>query len=217
MATFGRTTPGTNNFNPFNGYAFASQFTLTESGDISKLTAYLSAGATSRNVIGGIYDTVSGTPKNLLGTTVPTEITSVGSFSWIDMALPSNLSLGSGNYWLAFLGDSTDYTASRVLSSGTTSYDTGLTYPTMPDPFTGNVPASNEYAIYATYTPSAGGSAYSDSLNEPLGISDIVNQTLTINRSISDAMGISDTTSSSIAGTAVLETTHIFGDEGLLA
>lgn len=172
MATFGNTsTSGATNGGAINDQAVGSKYTLSEAGEISKLTVYIGnqgAGHGACNIRCGIYDDngSGGKPSTLLGSTSAAAISDNQALGWVDCMFSSPLALDAGNYYLVVQGD-TNADGTQLyadLSSGVLyyledSYSNGLVNPAPSSVTlgTGNV------CIYATYETEGG-----DTISIPL-------------------------------------------------
>lgn len=138
--------------------SWAGKFTLTEAGNVSKITAYLyTVEADKGKAL--IYDDdgASGEPGTLLGTTA--ETASITTKAWYDFTFASPVSLAAGDYYLALMTyeDEDGFYVYANSAGGTSRYTTANFYgtPVSPWPAAGDVHTTNKMAIYATYTPSA--------------------------------------------------------------
>ena len=156
--SFGLTTIGSVNtaFGPDKKRV--SKYTLSEAGDVSKLTLYLAgAGVAGTQVVRGvIYADATGEPGALLATT--SEISGTGSDpgAWRDLPFASPVRLAAGNYWLGFISGPTTsvlkFYFDEYVGAYRTNTDTYADGPT--DPFGGGTTAYlRNISIYATYTP----------------------------------------------------------------
>lgn len=207
MATFGKTVAGST-WAVANNDLYASLRTAPEDGTVTSISIY------TLESVGNIKGIILDSDKNILA--VGSGVAAVAD-SWVTCVLstPQPIS-GSVDYYLGCIWDNSGLHPSTSTSGGTGIADSSNDYasPTNPTDASAN---SWDWSVYATYTPSAGGSAYSDSLNEALGFTDAVSITQTINRSVVDSLGISDSTSRTIVGTAVVKGIRVFGDEGLIS
>lgn len=153
MPTFGYTSVGANHTTAAVNMAVASRFAISETGDLSKLTAYLDGNV---NVKGLVYSDSSGTPNALLGVTTPTNISSLGA--WFDLTFGSPLNLSAGNYWLGVIGDaSVGWQYDTPVSGNLLNFNASSNYTSPSDPWSGGTPLSDYvFSIYATYTPAGG-------------------------------------------------------------
>jgi len=155
--TFGYTTQGastaqiagTTTLNPVGILG-----TLSESGDITSISAYLKYRTTNRDWYGSLYTGSAGSRGSLEG---DTDVNFIGSTSFTlnTLNFPSPLSKTAGTYWLHVITD--------VLGPGTggsdIAYDTGGASNTGYQESDIGAPVynTNRYSIYATYTASGGG------------------------------------------------------------
>lgn len=157
MAIFGDNviagTYGTNIYNYISG----SRFTLSEDGDVTKLTAYMhnNTGA-SCNIKGLIYTEGTNQPTTLVASTPATAIGAAQGPGWVDMTFSSPVHLVAGSYWLMYVGDSTSTNINndRDLTTGYGGYSnqTAGNYDSPPNSPTMNTVGSRSYSVYATYT-----------------------------------------------------------------
>jgi len=107
--TFGRTTVGGSitGVPPIPPYwKFARKSTLTEKGEVYKISAYVKAVLdTSTPMIAGIYSDANGKPDKLLAKSET--VTVLNTYQWYDFKLPTPITLEPGTYWLTVLGTST--------------------------------------------------------------------------------------------------------------
>jgi len=137
-------------------------FTLSESGDVTKLTAYAyeSTFYSNGDDSGWIYSDSAGYPYSLQGETpVSTHLTT--SLGWRDFTFSSALSVSSAKYWLgisslsgdAYIrGDTTGGEAVSMHYSYGTTFSAGSAPATFPS---GHLPTTYTISIYATYTADA--------------------------------------------------------------
>ena len=159
-ATFGQTSVGTTPVNfPNVSTKSASMFTLTENGNVSKLSIYFFG--TNVSHMGGtgyglIYDVTGSEPNSLKGTTNITNIPD-NIDQWVDFAFSSPVYLTAGNYYLGIImATSTNLcTGEGFATTGTNRFNTD-TYPA-DDPFGAGSASTNQKSIYATYTAADSG------------------------------------------------------------
>ena len=156
--TFGYTTAGTDYLSTAADRAWASRFALSESANVTKLTASVGNGGGTVNAKGLIYDdSVAGAPPNArqlvaAAFAIPT------SQSWVDSA--GTVSLSAANFYLGIVADgaarlyATDFTSGEFLSQ-----KNGLGYTSPLDPWGTSTADYTAYrsSIYATYDIPAGG------------------------------------------------------------
>jgi len=157
MATFGHTTEETRTSASDSDKIIGSgPFTLPLDGDISKITAPLYLGTSSKDFQANIYaDSGGQADGSPLGAT---QAGTVGtSKTNVDFVYGTALSLTAGNYWLFIFQDAGGGTLSyyrKETAIATFAYQVGLTYPNWPDPIAESY-QNALMTIWATYTPSA--------------------------------------------------------------
>jgi hypothetical protein len=171
MPTFGKTGIGGNNYACSTGRIRGSRFTLSEDGEVTKISAcmYAVSGTVSAKV--GIYDVDgSNDPNNLVA--VSEEVTGIDTTpnTWYDFPISAELSAGEYYLMMESSGDArwyADATGERHYSATRTYGDAWF------DPFQLGGSSALEYSIYATYA--TGGATYTrtwqaDVLFKKLGI-----------------------------------------------
>jgi hypothetical protein len=155
---FGLTTVGGTNtvFGPDKKRV--SKYTLSQSGDVSKLSLYLAgAGVSGSQVVRGvIYADASGEPGRLLGTTVDLSAAGSDQGAWRDLPFASPVRLAAGTYWLGFISGDTTSVLKFYFNEYVGAYRTNPdTYADgSSDPFGGGTTAYlRNISIYASYTP----------------------------------------------------------------
>jgi hypothetical protein len=165
MATFGKTTVGSNTWDMYvaDGVKCGCKFTLSESASVSKISVYAKSTFLGNRHYGyaAIYSDSAGAPNALLGSTNENDFTSTPA--WVDFTFDPPLTLSPGIYWLTFLAADAGphpYDSPWFMSyyDAGTPNQTAWRYDTYPfdDPF--GAPggyADYEMSIYATYTPLA--------------------------------------------------------------
>lgn len=167
MSTFGNSNIESFKTNTRN-VIVAGKFTLSEDGDVTKITAVLKFVSGSHDAADlktkcGIYDS----SFNFLGATNETTWTALSypstSDTWYDFTFASPLSLTAGDYllvvWSNQSGASTPnaFQTSLATSGGQNGYLKTFTYNGFQDPLSGYTTLTNaKHSIYATYTPTGG-------------------------------------------------------------
>ena len=152
MATFGNTTAGSDTFPCSNDRCIASKFTLTETGNVTSMTARFDASSTAgTNFKPVIYNDSAGSPgaRNTVGSA--TAVPAGGGA--IQATITATLS--AGDYWLGYVCDSSTAVAEIELT-GTGQRKESLTYASPADPFGTPDGSLAEVCIYATYTGGPG-------------------------------------------------------------
>ena len=153
MPIFGDDSAGATSTPGSDGRALVSKFTLTEAGDVTKISAYVAArsgaGASWKGLI--LADS-SGTPSTVSAVTAGATVDAVG---WMDLTFGSPVTLAAGTYWIgtvanSFEGDigadSTPGTTNSLMANGTFSYSSPPgTWPGTDASYETN------YNVYATY------------------------------------------------------------------
>jgi hypothetical protein len=155
VPTFGQTTPLSGSSPNSADRCWVSKFTLSENGDVTKLTAFFdydagNSSAAGDNVKAVIYADSSGSPGALMAASAGVAI-GAGDQT---VDFPVSVSLTAGDYWLGVVSDGFN---SRVNAadgaSGSYARKESLTYASPGDPFgTPDATGTNTFGIYATYT-----------------------------------------------------------------
>lgn len=155
--TFGYTTAGSSNELTANENIRGSKFTLSEAGDVTKLTSseWITQG-TARDHRLAIYRE-NGVSEVFKADT--DSYTVGGSQVWADYTLTPTTSLTVDDYWLVNWGDGTNASDWNRLAYDTGSAEKGFFSTTnsnfnWPDPLTWGIESSRTFSIYATYTAS---------------------------------------------------------------
>jgi hypothetical protein len=96
--TFGKTNVGASSYGSAN-FLEASRFLCQVNGVVTKITLYLSGGASGRYARTAIYTDNNGVPDNLLGQSAEREITTSGWYDFTGFNVPVS---ANTYYWLAF-------------------------------------------------------------------------------------------------------------------
>lgn len=148
--TFGKTDVGGahSTFNP-NIVIVIGPFTLSEAGDVTKISIYGYGYNAAINVKAVIYD---GSPTNRKGISAETSVPS-NIADWYDFTFSPAISLSAGDYYLGWNNEGpAGFVVYHDTVSGVLNFKIS-TYPVFPDPFgtpDGNL--DDECSIYATYT-----------------------------------------------------------------
>lgn len=156
MATFGTTSIGSNTTGHGTDDSVVNKFTLSEDGDVSKLTAYTKGTLATENSKGVIYSDNAGEPEDLLGTSNSTSVSTTAA--WRDYTFASVVSLTAGDYWLGVVSDGpiTSYNETTG-GSRRISNDSSYTSPVDPWNVGSDSAGSHDTSVYATYTATGGG------------------------------------------------------------
>jgi hypothetical protein len=161
MATFGNTYTEATRNDGQNYWWFGGLFTLSEAGNISKISAYLNNQYTAHAACymkAAIYlpfpadpavnigDLVAGTPTTAIADNIANQ--------WVDFTFSSPVSLEAGDYWLLTLGDANAAGVSmyETADAGQTSMAHDEASYTLTSPLGAIVGRSTHTSIYATYT-----------------------------------------------------------------
>ena len=155
MATFGNTASPTSE-DETGAFRPTSAFVAPDNGTITSYTATIRFLNSADTLYIGLYADSGGAPGARLE--VVSQSVSSGPAAPITIAASGTVNIVSGTtYWLAIAsgnGGATDFRTS-LSTGGSTSYNAGVT---LPNPFgavEGSISATE--CIYATYTPSGGG------------------------------------------------------------
>ena len=157
-ATFGKTDVGVNclvGLPNANNTKSTSQFTLSENGDVTKLTVYFNDVDIFHNggvLKGIIYDSSGDAANNLKGVT--TEYTQVdnNTAEWEDITFASPVNLTAGNYFIGVISSTPKTTCADVAGNNNLNADTYSDGAS--DPFGEPITSTLQKSIYATYTAS---------------------------------------------------------------
>jgi hypothetical protein len=137
-------------------YKEVCEFTLSEDGDVYKISFYSKTSIGTAATKAVIYSDSDPNPDALLGTSA--EVTITTTEQWYDFTFSPPISLtGGNNYYLGHISGDGRY---RYYNSGGTNqnvynedeYDDGAT-----NPFGTPSNLDREFSIYATYTTGGGG------------------------------------------------------------
>ena len=155
MSTFGQTSTGTNYDNAgLLDYCVVRKCTLSEAGDITKVTLYLDS--TGIDAKGVLYDDDGdgGLPGTLLA--VSSEVSVPSGRDWLDFALSHSAS--AGDYWLGAIFGGNAVAFMAVGPTGATSRYAVDTYSDGPvSTWSGGGAIKYDLCVYGTYT--VGGAA----------------------------------------------------------
>ncbi|MGZ6687753.1 MAG: PIG-L family deacetylase [Solirubrobacteraceae bacterium] len=153
--TFGVTSVGTLTDAGGGGFLdLSGPFVVGQAVSVSKLTAYLGGGSSASKLRGVIYADSGGAPGALVGTSNELSIAAGAAAGWVDLTLPSSLSLPAGSYWLGYWyadGNGRHY---YVDAAGAERYAPAAYSSTNPAPasFGAASTSTSNYSIYASYT-----------------------------------------------------------------
>ena len=158
--TMGDATIESSEYGNNPNYLRGSWFTFSPSHNlpVSSITAYCRVTTTtSMNVSFAIYQWVANNDAgSLLATSYETKITST-SYSWVTLNLKTPLTLTAGSkYFLVFFCGNRSGTTGLSIRYKTVTADgiqkiTGLTYPTFPNPLTGESDINLQFSIYTSF------------------------------------------------------------------
>lgn len=149
--TFGYTNIGAST--AASNVAFAVRATLSENGDITSISAYVSSAGTSA-MGNALYSDASSNPTNLLAQ--DSGNATVSTAGWYTTNL--TYSATAATYWLGLWGQQTDFTRRYDVSGlDAQSLRTGLSFENWPDPFSESSQQGRFVSLYATYTTGGGG------------------------------------------------------------
>ena len=162
MATFGQvdTQAGWQNNGGSAFLKYVNRFTLTEDGDVTKLSVYVQnvhASSIEHQIKGIIFDVSANEPNALVGVTPGVTILHDQAAGWVDLTFSTPAHLHAADYCLGifteegggFLSINCAYTGiSRTLIGDVLGFAAGPVTPwTQPDAHDGN-----NLTVYATYT-----------------------------------------------------------------
>ena len=138
-------------------YKYLDAVTMTETGDVSKLTGYFennSTGHAACNVKALIYSDNASEPDALLATGSAVAFADNAALAWVDLPFSSDVTLAAGTYWIGFIGDATaNGLVLRVRSgAGSSGYNVDTYVGGAADPAGTLEHDNNLAAIYATYS-----------------------------------------------------------------
>ena len=145
--TFGRTNTGNTNGGLSGNYKWASKFTCNDTGQVIKISLYVTADTGIWTGKAAIYSDNAGTPNALLGTSNAVTVNTIG---WWDFLFSVPIPVTSTSvYWLAIIsGDLMSYGVSTAVSNfcyNADTYTDGFS-----DPFGAKTDVAYEACIYAT-------------------------------------------------------------------
>ena len=142
----------------------ACKATLSEAGSVTSIHWYMNCNdGASAAYVACIHSDSAGSPDALLGTTSEVVIPSNTAAAWVEFDFVTPVVCAAADYWLGrVVGDNAWYGGVYYnTATGTWAWQTGLTYPTPPDPFNeGDIETNRIYSVHAHYTPTASGNPY---------------------------------------------------------
>lgn len=145
--TFGYTTIGGTYTSSASDNVYVSEFSLGESGDITKITKYGGTNTGTQNHVAAIYTNSAGTPVTRQGDGT---VTSLGTtLQWNDLPYPSAVSLAAGTYHLGFSNQTN--TAYQYDVAGAYDRDSNM-YPAPASWVATSGSGARTISVYATYT-----------------------------------------------------------------
>ena len=146
-------------------------FSLSESGSVSQLVAWVGAGANggsgTQTVEGVLYADTGGAPGALLAASAPITLSFGDAAGWRSLRLSSAVTLGAGKYWLGLLAGQGNvatygYDASGLKVSNSNSFTSGPS-----NPFGSGASSTETMAIYAVYQPATTTTTTTTTTNPP--------------------------------------------------
>ena len=181
--TFGVTSVGTLTDGGGGGYLdLSGPFVVGQAVSVSKLTAYLGGGSSASKLRGVIYADNGGAPGVLVGTSNELSIAAGAAAGWVDLTLPSSLSLPAGSYWLGYWYADANSRHYYVDAAAAERYAPAAYSSTNPAPAsfgTASTSTSN-YSIYASYTTGGGGSPPVNTVAPAISGSTVSGQVLSV-------------------------------------
>jgi subtilisin family serine protease len=158
-ATFGTTTVGGRSDAMLPDRKRVNRYQLSVAGSVTKLSIYLqSTGTSGTQVIKGVlYADSAGKPGALVATTSELSFSSSQSAGWYDMAFPSPVALGAGNYWIGMISGTSSHVAGFRYTSvaGSRAYNANSYASGPTNPFGTPTIDDEQMSEYATYTSGA--------------------------------------------------------------
>lgn len=155
--TLGDTTAeASEDFAAYSAGPTCSKFTAAANGTVTSMSSYVKSSFGSANIQHAIYSDSSGPSAKLASSA--SSVSNPGTGMWATSTV--SLSITSGTvYWLCMWADNGNPTAAYHggAANQTAQPLSSPTFPSWPDPFGTFTSRSDEFSIYATYTPSGGG------------------------------------------------------------
>ncbi len=142
--TFGKNFLGASSSVFSSGNLFASRYTLSTSGQVTKLHVYATTSGSSVRM--ALYDNNGSAPGNLL-TQSSVRVTTVG---WNTLDVPDTGALPAGTYWIAVAFDIDLGLAFDTGSTGDGQYS-GMAFGPFPPTFSGGTANTWAFSAYADY------------------------------------------------------------------
>ena len=156
--TFGVTTIGGTAGANVNDNAIAVlEATLSENGDVSKLTKYDGGNSGSNNHKAVIYSDDGTNPNALQGIGSETSLPTTNQ--WNDLSFSAVVSLTTGNWYIGWVSETSNGFAYAYDAGGDYNFidsTPGGYYASPPNPFPAHTSFDRKVSIYATYTASGG-------------------------------------------------------------
>ena len=148
--TFGYTSIGASSEWGFAAdHVLGGMFTLTEAGDITKISGYIEPRNNGMYGKAAIYSVVGGAPSALLAQSNPVALQNNTTWAWVDF--PLTYSAIAGDYALIIFVD--EGFAIRYDAGANGIFDL-VTYPNFNNPFGAYTTLTGQkQSVYATYTP----------------------------------------------------------------
>jgi hypothetical protein len=158
LSTFGHVaTPATQSSGVVADAKRVYPFTLSESGSVTQLVAWVGAGANggsgTQTVEGVLYADAGGAPGALVAASPPITLSFGDAAGWRSLQLPTAVTLAAGKYWLGLLAGQGNaatygYDAAGLKVSNSNSFTSGPS-----NPFGSGTSSTETMAIYAVYQP----------------------------------------------------------------
>lgn len=203
--TFGYTTAGASTRSLSTNNLNVCKFTLSEDGDVDKLTIYSRGtstyGGTTKIWKATIYSDSSGYP-NAYQSPLGAEVGDTTTAAWRDSTFSSAISLTAGTYWIGMHKDSGSnhvwYYDSGSTNQAYYTSNGSITYNSPPSTFPGGASGkADNVSVYATYTATGGGGTTTESITKSLGYS--ILSTDSVTKSLQYAIETTDSITKSLA------------------
>jgi len=153
VATFGRTDTSGDDSTFGENFKGVTSFTLSEAGNVNKLSFYVSAAGSARVARGIIYSDNAGSPDGLLAVGSEVAIADSAPLAWYDSFVSPPVVLTPGVFWLGwFLGGGVIH---YVTPGDQLRKYKAEGYVAIPETPFGAITGEDNFGltVYATYTP----------------------------------------------------------------